>query len=444
MKKYFLTFFIIILSALFLFGCEEEPKTPTDENAKGLTPTLTEQILAAYGEEEAYIHKYYGKIGDAHIVAPWGLREMGEENTALGASGYMIYSDLPIPALVFKDGKLLSLREAHLCDLISKKDVYAIGKAIDPSFEERYPDPDTLYTQASTVLEDVHPTEIINLIGEERLNELSTFLDDEGFTAALSQGTLMEIMESYEYEGSPITDIVAGAHYDSAQGGGFTANGELFGFSNDYNENDSSRVTHQNHFYTKTALTGLELPYGIEFGDSLTSVFKKMGLGIDPYDDFASDEYSPNFMTLYRDDERRIEFYIMRNVASSTYVIRVSEQLSPYATRTTRFDFSSGTDVFDSFTVDVTDSYIKRRVSFSDTLAFPDDFIVPHSYREGGQVTLKLYAVTEQYYDVFLNGEEIPMSGSDGAYCYFTFTVPATDILVEIETVPVTIPEGKS
>ena len=65
------------------------------------------------------------------------------------------------------------------------------------------------------------------------------------------------------------------------------------------------------------------------------------------------------------------------------------------------------------------------------------------TYEAGEQVTIKLATITEHYYVVYANGVEQPMDidASDLTYTYYTFTMPAEDVLVEIEGVSVDIPE---
>lgn len=65
------------------------------------------------------------------------------------------------------------------------------------------------------------------------------------------------------------------------------------------------------------------------------------------------------------------------------------------------------------------------------------------TYEAGEQVTIKLATITEHYYVVHANGVEQPMDmdASDLTYTYFTFTMPAEDVLIDIEGVSVDIPE---
>lgn len=61
---------------------------------------------------------------------------------------------------------------------------------------------------------------------------------------------------------------------------------------------------------------------------------------------------------------------------------------------------------------------------------------VDRAYAAGDEVTIQLATVTEQYYVVYVNGTEIPRDdeASDMEYSFYTFTMPAEDVLVKIET----------
>lgn len=63
-------------------------------------------------------------------------------------------------------------------------------------------------------------------------------------------------------------------------------------------------------------------------------------------------------------------------------------------------------------------------------------------YAAGEQVTVKLATVTEHFYILYVNGTEqaMDMDASDLTYTCFTFTMPAEDVLIEIEDKWVDIP----
>ena len=61
-------------------------------------------------------------------------------------------------------------------------------------------------------------------------------------------------------------------------------------------------------------------------------------------------------------------------------------------------------------------------------------------YPAGREVVLKLFAVTEQYYVVYVDGEKISQLDRDMDYTYFSFIMPKHDVDVKIEVGFVSIP----
>lgn len=64
------------------------------------------------------------------------------------------------------------------------------------------------------------------------------------------------------------------------------------------------------------------------------------------------------------------------------------------------------------------------------------------TYAAGEEVTVKLETITEHYYVLSVNGEEVEMDrdASNLTYTYFTFTMPGEDVLIQIEDKWVDIP----
>ncbi|MBQ8439907.1 MAG: hypothetical protein IJX19_04540 [Clostridia bacterium] len=129
------------------------------------------------------------------------------------------------------------------------------------------------------------PPEEADVSVEESLASLSQFFVNEGLVPGLSQRDMRLNMEKYSYQGEKLTEIVAGMHYDGLSGGGLSANGELFGYNNDYDHpQDSDYANYNNSFYTKVSLDGLTLPLEISFGDSVATVIEKLGFAEDALD----------------------------------------------------------------------------------------------------------------------------------------------------------------
>ena len=118
--------------------------------------------------------------------------------------------------------------------------------------------------------------EQINLIPDTDLSEFAKFLDREGFVGGMTQGQLLDLAEKYA-EGLDPSIVPLFCHYDGEFGGGCRADGEFFGYTNDYSNKDG-KVRYYNSFYAAVEIEALELPYGIKYGDSIEKVLEKLGI----------------------------------------------------------------------------------------------------------------------------------------------------------------------
>ncbi len=86
----------------------------------------------------------------------------------------------------------------------------------------------------------------------------------------------------------------------------------------------------------------------------------------------------------------------------------------------------------------------KYKVEFADADRIVNE--LEEAYAAGEEVTIQLETITEHYYVLLVNGEaqEMDMDASDLMYTYFTFTMPAEDVVIEIEGHSVDIPEAPS
>ena len=136
-------------------------------------------------------------------------------------------------------------------------------------------------------------------------NGFTDFLDAENFVHSSSQISFREQVEQYTYNGQLLKDVLQVIYHDGLTGGGCSASGEYFGYTNNYERKFFSRkVNYTNSFYTKVSLDNLALPYGIEFDDTIAQVFEKMGITIDLEKDFVADNEKKDAeaMSLYKED----------------------------------------------------------------------------------------------------------------------------------------------
>ncbi len=146
----------------------------------------------------------------------------------------------------------------------------------------------------------------------KHITPFAQYLDAEGFVPGMTQTVFREKMEGYLYNGTPITEIALGHHFDDENGGGYSASDDLFGFSSKYSVNNEEQVSvSTNRFHTSTSLGGLSLPHGITFADTLASAFEKMGLAVNPKENFAADDGSDVKMTLKNEGNSCLYFMNM-------------------------------------------------------------------------------------------------------------------------------------
>lgn len=139
--------------------------------------------------------------------------------------------------------------------------------------------------------------EQVNRIPDSDLSEFAKFLDREGFIKGMSQGQLLDLAQKYS-EGLDPSIVPVFCHYDGEFGGGCMANGELFGYENDYYAKDG-KVRYSNSFYAAVEIKSLVLPYGIKYGDVIGDVLEKLAIDRDIYKNTAS--FDGTKLELYND-----------------------------------------------------------------------------------------------------------------------------------------------
>lgn len=143
----------------------------------------------------------------------------------------------------------------------------------------------------------VEIAEQVNRIPDSDLSEFAKFLDREGFVKGMSQGQLLDLAQKYS-EGLDPSIVPVFCHYDGEFGGGCMANGELFGYENDYYNNEG-KVRYSNSFYAAVEIESLVLPYGIKYGDVIGDVLEKLAIDRDIYKNTAAFEGTK--LELYND-----------------------------------------------------------------------------------------------------------------------------------------------
>ena len=144
------------------------------------------------------------------------------------------------------------------------------------------------------------PIVITPFLGDS--NGFSEYLNTMGFVPGISQRDIHNLEQTLVNQGDNANYSGLGYNYDSQYGGGYAAQSEYWGVSNDYKRaEDGTSATSTNRLYTRIPLEGLEFPYDITFTSNLSGVLQKIGLSTDPYNGFVSDPADPGVMTLHND-----------------------------------------------------------------------------------------------------------------------------------------------
>lgn len=212
-----------------------------------------------------------------------------------------------------------------------------------------------------------NPTPII----KPDITVLTAWFDSEEFIPPISQSKMIEKMDTYTYNGKSIYDATLGFYYDGQYGGGCAANGESFGFCNDYTASkDGKTVEYTNSFYTKVPLDGLTLPFGIEFDDALGDVMAKLGTTIRLPANFAPDGDADNTMTLYKDERYTLIFKDLtlskepittdspyELIFTENYTYTRKNDIVSIVTRTIKLAFANDEKALCEFNVEIQENY---------------------------------------------------------------------------------------
>ena len=176
---------------------------------------------------------------------------------------------------------------------------------------------------------------------------LVSYLDSEGFVNGLSQARFCDLIDDFFYQGKCIRELVNEMNYDGELVYGLEATGELFGYGNDYTENEYRTYAYStNYFYTSVNVDGLTLPRGISFGDTLGEVIAKLS-GTNAFSEFVADEGSYIEMTLYVSGDMVLTLNKASGDKSYTLNFRHTSKFEDsygntvFATRSVTFDFDS-------------------------------------------------------------------------------------------------------
>ena len=231
-----------------------------------------------------------------------------------------------------------------------------------------------LLSFASCEKDELEP---INTIPDADIPAFTEWLDSEGFVPGLSQGEMIQKMETYTQNGESVANQALGLHYDGYNGGGYAARGDKFSFRNDYKASDDNKTAdYNNSFSTQVSLDGLTLPFGIEFEDTLRDVLNKLSISTDFSASFTADEGSDTVMTLYRDERYTLVFknFLLSKepievdipyelIFTENYTFTRESGREANVTRTVKLTFTPEDKVLHEFSVEVYENYKLTKAS---------------------------------------------------------------------------------
>ncbi len=205
---------------------------------------------------------------------------------------------------------------------------------------------------------------LLNEFGKPNIfdnSKYTAYLDEINFIPELSQSQFVSQMKKYLYNGTSIEDLTIGHHYDGEWGGGYAADGELFGFRNDYTVmNSKQRAIYSNRLYSTVKLDGIALPCEINFGDTLTTVLGKLQIDTEHLEDFASNEVTVtlciNSTSSLKLSPSTSQFKTMLKYTESYNYTR-SDGRNAYVTRYILMSFTDNDNTLERFEVSVSEDF---------------------------------------------------------------------------------------
>ena len=130
----------------------------------------------------------------------------------------------------------------------------------------------------------MHITKRIN--ATRTFTEFSAYLDNAGFVPPIDRTAFMELMSGYKYDGKSITELDDYVYFwdRNNETGVISSTKEmtLHNSSTTEETEGGKKVSTMNRLTVKRPLEGLEQPFGIPFGATLTEALEKMGIRADP------------------------------------------------------------------------------------------------------------------------------------------------------------------
>lgn len=340
MKIRLFSLFLILLAAAGLSSCFDQPDTkiPLYINADSAVRTDLEGVymtLDSLGESSISVLWHNKTDGEITFGEDYFVEMLGEG----GAWSSVQKEEMSIPAIALMLPAGKELKKSYS---FKSFDLTNVGRYRLRC--EFWQDGKTYNTWIEFAVADVK-AEQVNRIPDSDLSGFSDFLDREGFVKSMSQGQLMALADKYS-EGLDPSIVPVFVHYDGIHGGGCTASGEFFGYTNDYYaDDDTGKARYTNSIYAAVEIESLVLPYGIEYGDGIGDVLEKLAINRDIYKNTAA--YDGTKMVLYDDGATSLvlaNYFLTTEPVDFLYDIEITftEKIDTL-TRTVKLSFSDST-----------------------------------------------------------------------------------------------------
>ena len=127
----------------------KDPKTIDPVVALKLREDYRQHLIDLYGEnykdeftlEKIWVQQYFGNYNDCEVVYMGCNLSYTEEARSVEVAGYIVVFPSGQEVYAYKNSKFYTIKEAYDTDLITKENVYEIGKQVGIGLTEEYPDP---------------------------------------------------------------------------------------------------------------------------------------------------------------------------------------------------------------------------------------------------------------------------------------------------------------
>lgn len=117
------------------------------------------------------------------------------------------------------------------------------------------------------------------------MKNFSSYLDKEGFVSGMDREAFLDFVKDYQYQGkSVVEEMMYEDEPDRSGVWGGIKGCFVYNLSTIEETEKGKQVSIRNSLHVRVPLEGLEQPFGIPFGATMTEALQKMGIHTDPYE----------------------------------------------------------------------------------------------------------------------------------------------------------------